>query len=158
MRSVRPELVAEFAAGHDQGMWQCLQTVLNIPEESALTRAIISFPFSLGGLGLRSATSLSAWWASKADTLPMIHARHPDVGMMILNGLNHEAQGPNVRGVADTVRMLTGEGLSRPVGRHSWTGHAHHRTIRRIMSQVEPEEVGNMKLHLELNRTSETGG
>ena len=118
LRSVRPELVAEFAVGHDQGMWQCLQTILNIPEEStALTRAIISLPLSLGGLGLRSATrtSLSAWWASWADTLPMIHARHPDVGMMILHGLNHEAQGPNVRGVADAVRMLTGvEGFEPP--------------------------------------------
>ena len=54
LRSVRPELVAEFAAGHDQGMWQCLQTILNVPEEStALTRAITSLPLSLGGLGLR---------------------------------------------------------------------------------------------------------
>ena len=75
------------------------------------------FALSLGGLGLRSATrtSLSAWWASWADTLPMIHARHPDVATMILHGLNHEAQGPNVRGVADAVRMLTGvEGFEPP--------------------------------------------
>ena len=60
LRSVRPELVAEFAAGHDQEMWQCLQTILNIPEEStALTRAITSLPLSWGGLGLRSATRTS---------------------------------------------------------------------------------------------------
>ena len=40
LRSVRPELVAEFAAGDDQGMWQCLHTILNIPEETtALTKA-----------------------------------------------------------------------------------------------------------------------
>ena len=46
LRSVRPELVAEFAAGHDLGMRQCFQTILNIPEEStALTRAITSLPF-----------------------------------------------------------------------------------------------------------------
>ena len=45
----------------------------------------------------------------------MIHARHPDVATMILHGLNHEAQGPNVRGVADAVRMLTGvEGFKPP--------------------------------------------
>ena len=98
-------------------MWQCLHTILNIPEEStALIRAITSLPLLLGGLGLRSTrTSFSAWWASWADTLPMFHARHPDVATMILHGLNHEAQEPNVRGVVDAVRMLTGvEGFEPP--------------------------------------------
>ena len=39
----------------------------------------------------------------------------PEVATMILHGLNHEAQGPNVRGVGDAVRMLTGvEGFEPP--------------------------------------------
>ena len=45
----------------------------------------------------------------------MIHARHPDVAMMIMHCLTHEAQGPNVRAVADAVRSLTGvEGFEPP--------------------------------------------
>ena len=53
---VRPDLVDNFDQSHDQGLWQCLCTIMDVPEDGdPVTRATASLPLSLGGLGLRSA-------------------------------------------------------------------------------------------------------
>ncbi len=49
------------------------------PSEEHRSWRLASLPLRLGGLGLRSAVRLSpaAFWASWADALAMINARHP---------------------------------------------------------------------------------
>ena len=88
LRVVRPELVNSFAESHDQGLWRCLCAIVGVPAETCdgLTRATCTLPLSLGGLGLRSAarTQESAYWASWADTLSMVQARHPSVAELMV--------------------------------------------------------------------------
>lgn len=61
------------------------------PQE-ALERAaaLVHLPFKLGGLGLRSAVRVAqaAYWASWADSLPMIHRRHPAIAAYIQQSLD----------------------------------------------------------------------
>ena len=85
LRVVRPE-VKSFAESHDQGLWRC--AIVGVPSETCdvLTRATATLPLSLGGLGLRSAarTRGPAYWASSADTLSMVQARHPSVAELMV--------------------------------------------------------------------------
>ena len=80
---LRVECVLEFARAHDENMWRRLCTILEVPTTacSRNARDLSSLPLSLGGLGLRSATRtrVSAYWASWADTLPMVQSRHPQI-------------------------------------------------------------------------------
>ena len=82
-RVVPPELSKNFAEGQDDNLWGCLSGLLglNEKESAVLRRGLAKLPFSLGGLGLRSATRLrvAAYWASWAESLAMIRARHPGV-------------------------------------------------------------------------------
>ena len=56
LRVVRPELVEDFAVGHDLGLWTCLCRLLNVNPDNNSAKVIAGSPLSLGGLGLRSAT------------------------------------------------------------------------------------------------------
>ena len=82
LRVVRPELVETFAAGHNAGLWECFKRILKLDfDVDSTVKYISSLQLAMGGLGLRSAsrTSESAYWASWADSLPMISERHPTV-------------------------------------------------------------------------------
>ena len=83
LRVMPPECVLEFARAHDENMWRGLCTILEVPTTacSRNARDLSSVPLSLGGLGLRGAirTRVSAYWASWADTLPMVQSRHPQI-------------------------------------------------------------------------------
>ena len=82
LRCVDPEAVEGFARRHDQGMMECLSSILhtNLAEW-----------MSLGGLGVRSAvrTSGPAQWASWADCLTMVQECHPDVASLFVDQLAH---------------------------------------------------------------------
>ena len=54
--------------------------LLSVPEK------LQQLPLASGGLGLRSAWRLreAAHWASWADTIKMVKARHPDIADTIL--------------------------------------------------------------------------
>ena len=81
LRVVRPEMVQRFAERHDRGLWRCLSTILGVHPEQCDSSAkdAATLPLALGGLGLRSAvrTSVSAYWASWADSLAMTHLEQP---------------------------------------------------------------------------------
>ena len=104
LRNIPPSQTTAFAANHDAGIWNCLQQLLDtLPDSASVERAniIAQLPQRLGGLGLRSATRTAnaAFWASWADTLPMIHARHPlvadQMATELRNGPDSRANGPN---------------------------------------------------------------
>ena len=95
---VRPELVAQFAAAHDAGLWNCLCDTANLaPDQcSASARDAATFPLCLGGLGLRSAsrTNTAACWASWAGSLHMIRQRHLGVADRYVAGLEGGVRTP----------------------------------------------------------------
>ena len=83
LRVVRPDLVRHFAQAHDAGLWRCLCAIVRVGEDQcdAIAKDAASLPVSMVGLGWRSAvrTSDSAYWASWADSLPMVREGHPGV-------------------------------------------------------------------------------
>ena len=80
LRGLPPNEVPEFAAAHDEASWQCLTKLLSFPRNTD-RHSVASLSFDLGGCGLQSAwrTRAPAHWASWADSLRMIHQRHPEV-------------------------------------------------------------------------------
>ena len=81
LRVVGPSAVEEFARSRDEILWQCLSNILQVDLDQCTeaVQEVATLPLSLGGLGLRSAMRMRefAFWASGADCLPMIRARHP---------------------------------------------------------------------------------
>ena len=81
-------------------------------------RDAATLPLTLGGLGLRKATRVSgpAHWASWADCLAMVHARHPDVAMLLVHHLEGGATTPCLREVRQVAHDLFEAGFEP----HSW--------------------------------------
>ena len=94
-------------------------------------REFSSLPLSLGGLGLRSASTLSesAFWASWADCLEMICQRHPEVAGQLVDQLEGF---PVLEAAAAAARSLTGAmGFAPP----SW-----HALAAGARPEPQPEE------------------
>ena len=77
LRVVLPEQSFHFAVRHDAGISWCHEQLLHIPVSDEVWQMAI-LQFSWGGLGLRNAERLrpTAYWASWADTLPVVRGRH----------------------------------------------------------------------------------
>ena len=90
LRVVHPALSFQFAVQHDVGIRQCLQDLLHVEVTQGMWE-MAGLPFASGGLCLRNAKRLrtTAYWASWADTLPMIRPRHPDVADHMVLSLSH---------------------------------------------------------------------
>ena len=72
-----------------------------------------------GGLGLRSALRLreAAHWASWADTIKMVRARHPEMAEVILQAVEARDEVSSVQAINRSVEF--GRDLSHPLGK-SW--------------------------------------
>ena len=125
LRVVRPEAVQRFAEGHTNGLWECLRNILGSSVEVDPTiRDTCTLPLSLGGMGLRNATRTSppAYWASWADCLGMLRARHPDVAALCLHQMQEPRGPPSLVSAQTAARHLFGvEGFQLP----SWEELAH---------------------------------
>ena len=115
LRSVRPSATEQFARTHDEGVLQCLATILgtDLGQCTEAVRELVTLPLRLGGMGLTSATRIrgSAHWGSWADCLPMINARHPDVATALIQQLNGQPLTPCLREAqeaANSVSRATG--------------------------------------------------
>ena len=87
-----PEQVALYAASHDTAMWQILSALVDRQDLSDVQfNAMIwaQLPLRMGGCGMRSAlrSSPAAYWASVADTLPMMKTRSPNLAAAFLEQL-----------------------------------------------------------------------
>ena len=158
LRTVCPDSVRGFAEAHDRGLWECVCTLLNIPiHQDQSTRDTATLPLSLGGLGLRSAvrTSPSAFWASWADCLPMISARHPAVADMIIRELDGHPVTPCLSAASRIARDLVGVGGFEPP---SWISLANgarpHMRQPEDMNLAGSDKGGSMRQLLELNGCS----
>ena len=111
LRVVEPQSVAAYARAHDEGIWSCLCALLDIsPIQEDSVRSCGNLPLVLGGLGLRSAARISvgAYWASWADCLPMVFARHPGVAHCFVEQLDGHPSTPFLSAAAASVRTLRG--------------------------------------------------
>ena len=94
MRTMHPSLSAAYCVAHDEGMWSTAKGLLGgVPDEcEEEAHALATLPMRMGGLGLRSAVRCapSAFWASWADSIQMIHQRTPDVAIAVVRRLSDE--------------------------------------------------------------------
>ena len=117
LRTMPPSSTAEYARAHDDSMWQTVETLLQqtpgTEAERAFARELATLPMRMGGLGLRSATRCaeSAFWASWADTLPMIRERTPQVAEMVVHAMNGEQQTGCLGELQEASRRLDREGF-----------------------------------------------
>ena len=84
-------MVARFTTGHNNGLWQCLCTILPpAVRADPSAQALATLPLSMGGCGLRDAlrTSKPAFWASWADCLSMLCERHPAIVDVVIDQLD----------------------------------------------------------------------
>ena len=115
LRAVCPQHAQQFAAAHDEGVWQCLCRILRIlPTCGAQEQA--SLPLREGGLGLRSArrTQPAAHWANWADAIKMVQERHPGVARTILAALEENSEAESIQAITVCARTLHGVGFESP--------------------------------------------
>ena len=169
--------VVRLAEAHDRGLWRCLSTILGVhPEQrDPAAKDDATLPLALGGLGLRSAvrTRVSAYWASWADSLAMIHQRHPEVAdriVVALDVVNHTlalsaarsagrqligVEGfdpPSWRALSLGARpaMLEPDDFEHGTARHGWQHEASSRVERehrerRIMPSLADSEKAMLR-------------
>ena len=141
LRVVEPQSVVAYARTHDDVVWTCMCALLNInTTQEEDIRSCANLPLVLGGVGLRSATrtSVSAYWASWADCLPMMFARHPEVTSQIVQQLEGHPNSPFLAAAASSARAVSGTmGFDPP----SW--QALCEGVRPRMLEPEEFEPGN---------------
>ena len=119
LRTVPPDQSAEYAAQHDDAVWNTLWALLGeaagpLPaaaDHLALARSIGQLPGTMGGIGLTSAVRIApaAYWAAWADALPVMTARRPDAAARCVAELlaGPAARAPSLRqanAAADQLR------------------------------------------------------
>ena len=112
LRVVHLALSFQFAVQHDVGIRQCLQDLLHVPVTQGMWE-MAGLPFASGGLCLRNAERLrtTAYWASWADTLPMIRPRYPEVADHMVLSLPHGRGGFHSEGAAECRDRLVAAGI-----------------------------------------------
>ena len=105
LRGVPPEDVAQFASEHDVATQSCLSRLLGA-RCTQDAQDLASLPLSTGGCGLRSASKSkeAAHWASWADSLQMIHQRHPDVATLMVRAMSSAEEGRHLQ-AAESCRL-----------------------------------------------------
>ena len=99
---------------------------------------VASLPFTMGGMGLRSAvlTSGAAYLSSWADCLEMTAARIPSVADMIVTQMDQEDAGFHVSGAAQVREQLVRTGFDAP----NW--QAFRAALRPPGQSVDERQVG----------------
>ena len=115
LRAVPPALSEGFARVHDARVWECFSELLGVQAGGA-PRNIAHLPFRHGGLGLASAvlSRSAARWASWADCLPMVKARHPVITGELLHALDDQRGGIHVNSASSSRDQLIGMGFLAP--------------------------------------------
>ena len=85
----------------------------------------------LGGLGLRSAVRVApaAYWASWADCLAMIRARHPGLANLIVQALEGDTREPCLRELQQARAQVVMEGCTSCPGWHALVPALKHAGI-----------------------------
>ena len=129
LRTLPPDLLASYARGHDDAVWQCLRELLGEPDDQdpqvAAVRHLALLPARLGGLGLQCAERVApaAYWAAWADALPVLRLHRPEAAARCHRCLAELEAGPAsfalcLRAVAAAGAHLTHAGWE---GRPMWS-------------------------------------
>ena len=117
LRMLHPEITTNFAAAHDVAVATCFTQLLDTAPLPATALATAHLPLQLGGLGLTSAvaTARPAYWASWADTLPILHAQAPPLAATIRHQLTHPQEATaSVRAAIHSAEHLRQHGWEPP--------------------------------------------
>ena len=132
---------------HDEQIWRCFSTLLgvNLEAPDAHAKASTSLPLVIGGLGLRSASRLrdAAHWGNWADTLKMVHERHPMVAGVILRALAVRSEAPAIEAINQSVENLLAVGPTRTFQQPNSCGVACWETsfMRRLLPTLSDSEA-----------------
>ena len=118
VRMLAPSKSLAYAAQHDDAIWGTFCEMIGAGDLHAdlQARAIATLPGRLSGLGLRSAvrSAAGAYWASWADTLPVIRDRLPELARDWLSRLG-EARPPACLAEAEQIRgEMVAQGAALP--------------------------------------------
>ena len=135
----------------DQGLWQCLCTIMDVPEDGdPVTSHCQSAPLSWRvGFEERAVHTEAAYWASWSDTLPMIHARHPVVANLLARHLDGDSWSPSLRVASQAVSWMGSTGSRCHHGRMWQVVCGLQTEILKITNQEDLARVGNMKRQAE---------
>ena len=145
LRMLPPTATTAFAAGHDAAVENCLARLLSTdspPQFDNLQCRRIHLPLRRGGLGLRSATTSrqAAYWASWADSIPVVQQRHPAVAAGLIDQLTGgAAPTTSSREAAQALGELTAEGFHAP----SWHELLQGALAPQPDANLEEQEFGN---------------
>ena len=123
LRCVPPELSITYAEEHDRGMMEVMGTLLEgLPgdlQQQHEAAQLATLPMRMGGLGLCSASRMapSAYWASWADSFPMIQDRLPGIADMVARQLESEEPVGCLASLQHASEVLDRSGF---VGRPTW--------------------------------------
>ena len=121
-------------------MRRCLSRLLesDIPDPSW---EVANLPFSIGGLGLRKGSRISAaaYWASWADCLHTVQSRHPVLGVQISAALSQGGIGQHMEAAATCRERLLDVGVEAPL----WEDVA--RGAQRRQNVLDDAEPGVLK-------------
>ena len=147
LRVVEPQSVAAYDRA---GIWACLCTLLHQSLAEQRHQEWGQFAIGLDGVGLRNATrtSISAYWDSWADCLPLMFAKHTEVAFWLARQLEGHPNSPFPSAAASSARVLSGTMGFDP---QSW--QALCEGVRRRM--LEPGVgAGSMRLLHEWNSST----
>ena len=121
LRALPPTVTREYAAQHDAAIAACLQRLLANDTPAVLAPLHIrraQLALRLGGLGLRSAvrTRAAAYWASWADTIPLLRSRLPGAATRVLDMLDGRAHAAanSVQELTNSTTELVADGFDAP--------------------------------------------
>ena len=119
LRVVPPEQAREYAQGHDKLMLETLGQLVHCRDlqksrPRQTTEALAQLPLRLGGLGLRSAVrnSVAAYWASWADTLPVLQRRCPRQSAQLAADLEGQTTADCLKAAQDSAAALQTAGFA----------------------------------------------
>ena len=115
LRALPSHATEKYAAEHDGSERRCLGRLLesDIPDPSW---EVANLPFSMGGLGLRNGSRISAaaYWASWADCLHTVQTRHPVLGAQISAAMSQGGIGQHMEAAARCRERLSDVGVEAP--------------------------------------------
>ena len=137
LRMLRPEITQPFAQAHDTAITLALAQLLDMRDLAPTALGIAHLPLHLGGLGLTSASLLShsAYWASWADTLPILDRQDPTNTATILEHLHRgTAAVPSLQAITEAQQQLQHHGFNPP----SWEELAAGRAVPPHLGPDQP--------------------
>ena len=144
LRTLPPNATLQYATSHDDAMMKCLSGLLANAEPQQLEelhRRRAQLPLRRGGLGLRSAarTRAAAYWASWADTLPVLQSKWQNTMPEVMHMLDGTIPPlfESIREVQQSVFDLAATGFQVPSWQDIAAGRRPRQDVERELGDFE---------------------